>query len=211
MNDPDYTDALLNGDIHWANVIALGFVPEGTVRIKEGEGHEDHDRFRDMAKTFIYAFLYGGGDAKVGSIIGGGAKQGKALKERFLNNTPALKRLREGILAAVAKRKWLKGFDGRIIRVRSPHSALNTLLQGMGAIVMKYWLIEVTRVADEAGLDWNPSANIHDEGQFEVLDKDVEKFKEICVKSFPVISEQTGSNCLLEGEAKSGDNWSLTH
>ena len=26
---------------------------------------------RDQAKTFIYAFLYGAGDAKVGSIVGG--------------------------------------------------------------------------------------------------------------------------------------------
>lgn len=208
MNDKAYTDALLHGDIHWANAIAAGFVDAGTVRDK---GSAEHDLIRDMAKTFIYGFLYGAGDAKVGSIVGGSGKQGKALKNRFLDNTPALKRLREGVLNAVAKRKWLKGFDGRIIRIRSPHSALNTLLQGMGAIVMKYWLIEVARVADLEGLNWAPSANIHDEGQFEVKDEDVKRFKEICEASFLIISDMLESNCLLEGKAMEGTDWSMTH
>ena len=193
MNDGVYTKTILEGDIHTANQLAAGL------------------ETRNQAKTFIYAFLYGGGDAKIGSIVGGNSKQGKALKAKFLDNTPALKRLREGILSAVAKRKWLKGFDGRIIRIRSPHSALNTLLQGMGAIVMKYWLIEVARVADMEGLEWYPSANVHDEGQFEVADKDVKRFKEICEASFPVISEQLNSNCLLEGEAQDGTTWYETH
>jgi hypothetical protein len=193
MGDQEYIITLLTGDIHTANQLAAGLPT------------------RNNAKTFIYAFLYGAGDAKIGSIVGGGAKEGKKLKEAFLERTPALKKLREGVLEAAKKRGWLKGFDGRILRVRSPHSALNTLLQGMGAIVMKYWLIEVARVADAEGLDWNPSANIHDEGQFEVLEEHVERFMQICVEAFPVISELLGSKCLLEGEAKVGDNWYETH
>ena len=111
----------------------------------------------------------------------------------------------------MATRKWLKGFDGRIIRIRSPHSALNTLLQGMGAIVMKYWLIEVARVADLERLEWSPSANVHDEGQFEVLDRDVARFMEICEAAFPTISKALGSNCLLEGKAMAGTTWAETH
>ena len=81
----------------------------------------------------------------------------------------------------------------------------------MGAIVMKYWLIEVAKNADAEGLDWNPSGNIHDEGQFEVLEKDVERFSEICVAAFPKISLELGSKCLLEGEVKVGDSWYETH
>ncbi len=193
MGDPEYIKTLLTGDIHTANQLAAGLPT------------------RNNAKTFIYAFLYGAGDAKIGSIVGGGAKDGKRLKESFLEKTPALKKLREGVIKAAQDRGWLRGFDGRILRVRSPHSSLNTLLQGMGAIVMKYWLIEVARVADDEGLDWNPSANIHDEGQFEVLEAHVERFKEICVQAFLTISEQLGSKCLLEGEAKHGDTWYDTH
>lgn len=193
MGDLEYIKTLLTGDIHTANQLAAGLPT------------------RNNAKTFIYAFLYGAGDSKIGSIVGGGAKEGKKLKEAFLERTPALKKLREGVLTAAKNRGWLKGFDGRILRVRSPHSALNTLLQGMGAIVMKYWLIEVARVADEEGIDWNPQANVHDEGQFEVLEEHVERFMEICVKAFLTISSELGSKCLLEGEAKVGNNWFETH
>lgn len=157
------------------------------------------------------AFLYGGGDARIGEIVGGTAKDGKKLKDKFLQGTPALKKLREGVLSAVSQRKWLKGIDGRILRIRSAHSALNTLLQGAGAIIMKYWLIEVAKQADSAGLGWYPSANIHDEGQFEVLEKDVPKFTDICEQSFLTVSKQLRSNCLLEGEAQVGDNWYETH
>ena len=142
MGDRTYIQTLLEGDIHWVNCIAVGFVPEGTIRDKTSH---IHDGLRDNVKTFIYAFLYGAGDAKI------------------------------------------------------------------GAIVMKYWLIEVALVADAEDLDWNPSGNIHDEGQFEVLEKDVERFSEICVAAFPKISQELGSKCLLEGEVKVGDNWSQTH
>jgi DNA polymerase-1 len=208
MDDRTYIQTLLEGDIHWVNAIAVGFVPEGTIRDKSSK---IHDGLRDNVKTFIYAFLYGAGDGKIGAIVGGKAKDGKKLKANFLEKTPALAKLREGVLHAAKDRGWLKGFDGRILRVRSAHSALNTLLQGMGAIVMKYWLIEVSNNADAEGLDWNPSANIHDEGQFEVADKDVERFSAICVAAFPKISQDLGSKCLLEGEVKVGPNWAQTH
>lgn len=193
MKDKEYMDAILHGDIHTLNQQAAGLPT------------------RNNAKTFIYAFLYGGGDAKIGEIINGTSKDGKRLKTQFLEKTPALKKLREGVLNAAKNRGWLKGIDGRILRVRSPHSALNTLLQGMGAIVMKYWLIEVASVADAEGLDWNPSANVHDEGQFEVAEEHVERFKEICEDSFPKISEDLKLFCKLEGEAMDGNSWLSTH
>ena len=44
---------------------------------------------RDQAKTFIYALLYGAGNAKIGSIIGKGAQEGAALRRQFLANFPA--------------------------------------------------------------------------------------------------------------------------
>lgn len=199
MKDAGYVSTVCDGvkeegtDIHTVNMRAAGLTS------------------RDQAKTFIYGFLYGAGDAKVGQIVGGNSKQGKALKEAFLDATPALRKLRERIKSATDNRKWLKGIDGRIIRVRSQHSALNALLQGMGAIVMKYWLIEVTKNADAERLDWNPVANIHDEGQFEVAKADVGRFKEICEAAFPKVSDDLGLFCPLAGEAMEGGTWYETH
>jgi len=94
MNDDDYTEEILNGDIHTANQLAAGL------------------QSRDSAKTFIYAFLYGGGDGKIGEIVGGKAKDGKRLKAKFLDNTPALRVLR-GEVDRGSTKGWLRGLDGR--------------------------------------------------------------------------------------------------
>jgi len=193
MNDPVYTKELLEGDIHTANQVAAG-LPD-----------------RNSAKTFIYGFLYGGGDAKIGQIVGGNAKIGKKLKEQFLNSTPALKKLRDGILHVTSFRKWLKGLDGRIIRVRSSHSALNSLLQGAGAIVCKHWLIEFMSQLDKAGIYAEPCANIHDEANVEVLEKDAEQVAKIMEQAFLTVTKTLKSNCLLEGEAKIGNTWYEVH
>ncbi|MRN66392.1 DNA polymerase [Brucella sp. 10RB9213] len=66
-DDGEYGRILLEGDIHWANVVALGFVPHGTERNEDR--YPIHKLFRNGAKTFIYGFLYGAGDAKAGSIV----------------------------------------------------------------------------------------------------------------------------------------------
>lgn len=81
----------------------------------------------------------------------------------------------------------------------------------MGAIVMKYWLIEVAKNADAEGLEWYPQANVHDEGQFEVLDKDVKRFMEICEAAFPKVAEDLNLKCRLDGEAEAGNTWYDTH
>ena len=52
MNDQKYTDALLKSDIHVVNQKAAGIST------------------RAIAKTFIYSWLMGGGDEKIGSIVG---------------------------------------------------------------------------------------------------------------------------------------------
>jgi DNA polymerase I len=60
--------------------------------------------------------------------------------ETFFRKTPALERLKE-IVTEAAARGWIRGLDGRHIMVRSEHAALNSLLQGAGAIVMKKALV----------------------------------------------------------------------
>ena len=98
---------------------------------------------RAQAKTFIYAYLYSAGDEKIGQIVGGGAHTGKKIKEAFLARTPALAELRNKI-KRMAEKGSLPGLDGRRLYVRSPHKALNTLLQGAGAAVMKEALCILT-------------------------------------------------------------------
>ncbi|TFU06146.1 DNA polymerase [Polymorphobacter arshaanensis] len=180
-----YIDIVLNGDIHWENAKALFGLPEDTVR---DDNNPDHVRYRGVAKTFIYAFLYGAGDAKLGSIVKKGAAEGKKLRARFLKKFPALERLINYVKNA-AKKGWLKGLDGRKLPIRSPHAALNTLLQSAGALICKQWIVDSEDALKAAGLrhgwdgDFVILGWIHDELQIAVRDVDglVAKVAEIVI------------------------------
>jgi DNA polymerase I-like protein with 3'-5' exonuclease and polymerase domains len=192
MNDQEFTDVLLKEDIHTRNQVASGLAT------------------RPQAKTFIYAFLYGAGDAKIGSIVGGTARDGSELRQRFLRNTPALETLRTRVGTA-SKRGWLKGLDGRKLWVRSEHSALNTLLQAAGAIVMKKALVILDEQAKSLGLDYKLIGNIHDEIQSEVATEQAEMFGKLAVESIKEAGLSFELRCPLDGEYQVGDTWAETH
>ena len=192
MNDEAYTNEILTGDIHTANQLAAGL------------------ETRNQAKTFIYAFLYGAGDAKIGSIVGGTAKDGKRLKEKFLRNTPALRALRERVSVA-AGRGYVLGLDGRRVYVRSEHAALNTLLQSAGAIVMKKALCLLDEYAKQYKIDYKFIGNIHDEIQTEVAEKDADWFGKLATSCVEAAGSFFKLNCPLAGDYQVGDNWSQTH
>ena len=192
MNDEGYTNEILNGDIHTANQLAAGL------------------ETRDQAKTFIYAFLYGAGDAKIGSITGGTAKDGKRLKEKFLGNTPALGRLRERVGVA-SGRGYVLGLDRRRVAIRSSHAALNSLLQSAGAIIMKKALCLLDEYATIWGLDYHIIGNIHDEIQTEVREKDAERFGRLATSCVEAAGLFYKLNCPLAGDYKVGSSWADTH
>ena len=192
MNSDVFTNELLTGDIHTANMKAAGLTN------------------RDQAKTFIYAFLYGAGAAKIGKVVGAGPKEGQKLVDKFLSNLPELADLRTEVQEASVQGA-IKGLDGRIFQIRSPHSALNTVLQGAGAIVCKQWLVCMMDMIDVSGLDAHLVASVHDEYQFEVNHKDVQKFGEITKKSIKITEEILKLNCPLDSEWKAGLTWASTH
>ena len=192
MNDANFTEEVLNGDIHTANMKMAGISD------------------RDQAKTFIYAFMYGAGASKIGKIVGKGAKEGQELMNRFLSNMPSLKRVRDSVTNSATKGK-IKGIDGRLLHVRSPHSALNTLLQGAGAVVCKLWLINMNKRIQTSGVDAKLVASIHDEYQYEVSKKDVQKFGSITKDAMKDTEQQLQMKCPLDNEWKEGTTWAQTH
>jgi DNA polymerase I-like protein with 3'-5' exonuclease and polymerase domains len=165
---------------------------------------------RDNAKTFIYAFLYGAGDAKIGSIVGGSARDGTKLKAKFLAQTPALAKLLERVGRQAAK-GWVPGLDGRRIWVRSEHAALNSLLQGAGAIVMKKALVifDDKRKANKWPVKY--VANVHDEAQLECPKDIAEEVGKAFRQSIIEAGEFYKLRCPLDGEYKIGRNWRETH
>ncbi len=192
-----YSRILLEKDIHTANQNAAGLPT------------------RDDAKTFIYAFLYGAGDEKIGKIIGKGQAAGKQIKAEFLNKTPALKALREAVEAAVESRGYLVGLDGRNLPIRSPHAALNTLLQSAGALIMKQATVLLDRYLAlrnwSFGREYALVGHIHDEMQLEVDEGLADLVGQTAVKAIQDAGRSFNFRCRLDGEYKVGLNWAETH
>jgi DNA polymerase I-like protein with 3'-5' exonuclease and polymerase domains len=243
-DDGAYANEVLNGDIHTANQKAANLPT------------------RAAAKTFIYSYLYGGGDLRIGISIAPdeclsyvGSKKykeirtkllkdsfelngkryvkvtkgqwneltellvcqacyGADIKEKFLNNMPALSQLREAVAKRVKVAGVLKGLDGRILKVRSAHAALNVLLQSAGAVVMKQYLVmldEKLQKEFKVGIDYEFVANIHDEVQIQVKEEYAQKVAHICVETFKDVTDFFKFRIRLDGEAKIGNNWKETH
>ena len=222
----EYVNEILNGDIHTHNQKMAGLPT------------------RDQAKTMIYCMMYGGGDGKLGEVINGTAKDGKALKERFFNAVPAYKELCSDIertlitssewVGGVNKVTWRKrvhpdnsnlsithsilGLDRRVVYVRSPHSALNTLLQSAGALICKKWVCLVEENMRKAGYkhgwdgDFAMMAWVHDETQIACRTMEI---AEDCVRIAQESMRQTQEffkfNCQLDTEGKIGTNWFDCH
>lgn len=205
-----YAHTIISGDIHTMNQQAAG-LPE-----------------RNQAKTFIYAFLYGAGDAKIGRIIKGDATDGKAIKRKFLKATPAIKNLRDAVQNTLVetdrgrivrwKRHYLRGLDGRLLHVRSPHSALNLLLQSAGALICKKWIVLTEQHLIEQGLkhgwdgDFAFMAWIHDEFQCACRTPEIAQLVlDTAQAAMRETQEYFGFRMQLDTEGKIGKNWADCH
>jgi len=198
MQDYDYVVTVTTGrqeegtDIHTVNQKAAG-LPSSSA-----------------AKTFIYALLYGAGPAKIGSIVGGGYKEGEELISSFMRNLPSLERLSKKV-AKYASTGKIPGLDGRQIWIRSPHAALNSLLQGAGAVVMKQALVIFDDKLKKQKIPYQFLGNIHDEWQLTTPEQYATLVGELGVQSIREAGESFQLRCPLDGEYKVGDNWAQTH
>lgn len=217
MGDAFYQDAIVNGrkedgtDVHTVNMVAAGLDTKA------------------QAKTFIYAFLFGGGDEKVGTIVGGGKAAGAKLKAEFLRKIPALKALMNELLAEwrsnakVRRGKWGKeyydgwiiGLDGRPIFIPSEHMVLVYMLQSDEAIMMQLALLffhkQITARGYVHGVEYGYVANVHDEWSMEVREDLAPLFADLAAKAIVKSAEYLNIACPHEGEAQIGDNWFAVH
>lgn len=193
MNDDNYTKQILEGDIHSFNQHAAG-LPE-----------------RFMAKTMIYGLIYGAGDAKLGQIVGGGAKEGKKIRDTFLTQLPALRNLIEKAKGIAQRTKRINGIDGRMIKVDEDYKVLNRLLQSCGAIVMKVAVRNCCHKLDELGIFYKLVAQVHDEVQIEARPEDAEVVGQIARQGIIDAGVELNMRCPMDAEYRIGANWSATH
>lgn len=192
-----------------------------------GSGKEGYDKM----KTVGYAFIYGAGDLKIGTIIAPTEsererrKLGAEVKRRMVTKFEALGQLIEALNAMMDAKGCIIGLDGRRLYPRSKHARLNILLQAAGAVVMKRSLIILDNELQAAGWvpgvlptgetiaapDYEFCANVHDEAQADVKPERVAEYIPYAVRSVPAAGEYYKLRCPLKAEAKTGASWAQTH
>ena len=194
----EYANLVINGDVHQHNADLLGVT-------------------REQAKTIIYAYIYGAGDKKLGFILLGHAADrtlvgaGSDVRARLESSLPALDIVTKGVRKTFESRGYLHGLDGRKLIPRSNNSALNTLIQSAGAVIMKQSLLFFEKKIRELDCDAQLVAMIHDEFQLQSNPNISEKIGQLGVDSIVEAGVQLGIRCPLDGAYKVGESWQHTH
>ena len=199
INDDKFTNEVINGDVHQRNADVLGISRPG-------------------AKTFIYAYLFGAGHAKLGEAISGkkSAKIGKEADAKFKATLPGLKILKDQLEEEyrMSQMKTGQGFiigaDGRRVMVASEHQTLNYLLQTLEGITCKAALVYAHKKIKECGLNAYPTLFYHDETVFVADEKDAEAVRDICVEAFREAPKSVGVMC-MDGDGQIGDSYADVH
>lgn len=200
INDKAFSEAIISGnsklgtDAHSLNAKILGCE-------------------RDTAKTFIYAFLLGAGDAKIGEILGVSKRAGADAKQLFIKAYPGLEVLREQRIPNDARRGFFVGFDGRKVPCDSEHLMLAGYLQNGEACIMKHALKKWKEELNEQNKYVYLVNFVHDEWQSDV--RGTEEFArhvgEVQADSIKRVGESFKLNIEFKGNYKLGRNWYETH
>lgn len=198
LNDPDFTDLLLNGDWHsriW------GYIKEFVSA-------------RSISKNVFYALLYGAGDWQLGNTAdltpeGYDKKSvGLEIRSRIMAGLPAFKELNDRVKMQ-SRQGFILGLDGRKVRVRNEYAALNTLFQSAGAIIMKRAMVILNGWVKD--LPAKKVGDFHDEGVLEVKKGYEELVKFLCIESVKGAGKYYNLNCPLDADAQHGSRWSEIH
>lgn len=199
MNDPKFNEVLLGGDVHQLLADVYGVD-------------------RRTGKTVTYAFMYGAGLKKLGSIVEPSAseahqiKAGKQIHANMQERLPSLAKLVSGVKKKAEMYKYLLAIDGRRLPVRSPHSALNFLCQSAGAIICKQWVVNFHQMLRERSYsDIHQVAFVHDELQILVPEGMGQEIGELCVQAITQAGEDLGLRLPIGGEFNVGKSWADTH
>ena len=200
VNNDDYTDVVVNGDQHQRNADLLGCT-------------------RPAAKTFLYAYLFGAGDAKLGQAITGklSREAGKRAKEDFAKGIVGLAEIKEKIEREWRTKEfkqgtgWIHGLDGRPLFVPSEHQCLNYLLQCAEGITCKAAVAYSMEKIKREGLRAKPRLFYHDEIAYTAHPDDAARVGEILKESFKEAPKAFGVTCMDGGDYVIGQTYADVH
>ncbi len=201
IGNDDFTNEVINGDVHQRNADALGVS-------------------RKLAKPFLYAFLFGGGAGKLGSILTGNtdAKVGAIAKEKFQNSIPGMKALTDKLESEFERTEnifgkgkgFIRGLDGRIVFVASKHQVLNYLLQTAEGVTCKAAIVYLNKKLKERNIKYYINHFYHDELCVVCKTENAEEVMQLSVEAFTEAPKAFGVMC-MSGSAHAGENYARVH
>ena len=140
---------------------------------------------------------------------------GKRVADTFLTNLTGIQELIKDCQLQSKDKGTVTAIDGRELASRSPHSALNLLLQGSAGVIAKKWMVNYHELAASKGLPhgkrWSQCAFVHDEYQC-AADEDVAKLLgTIMVDGCAMIQSQFNTALPIEADYQIGKTWADTH
>ena len=200
VGNDEFTNEVIYGDQHQRNADALGCS-------------------RPIAKNYLYAYLFGAGDAKLGSILTGkpNANAGKKSREDFAKGIKGLAELKNRLgdvwrsTQYATGEGWFPGLDGRPVFVSGEYQALNYLLQTAEGITCKSALSYAMNKIDEEGLRAEPRLFYHDEIAYVAHPDDADRVGEILQESFKEGPKMFGVTCMEGGDYVIGSSYADVH
>lgn len=172
---------------------------------------------RRVAKTLMFALIYGAGDEKLGRTLNPvlkgrkAASVGKEARGKLIQAIPGFGQLLKAV-SAKAETDMLKGLDGRTIFLQGKkHAALNYLCQSAGAIIAKNWVVRSDELIASHGLDAKPLLFCHDERELDVHPDHAEQVKTILTTCIVDVGIELGVKTPLAAEGKIGRTWADVH
>lgn len=122
------------------------------------------DEERQTGKVLFLSLMYGGGIGTVMSQFGVSAPTAKRMVDEFHSAWPGVRMLQHHIEQRIEKRGYITTLYGRHLHPESLHKAINALIQGCAADIMRQALIRVgTELRNDPDVQAHMVSVIHDE------------------------------------------------
>ena len=92
-----------------------------------------------------FSIIYGGGTPTIMRQLGVDFKEAKRLLAAYHSTRPGIKLLTQTIGETLENRNYIQSLYGRRLHVEEPHKALNALIQGSAADLMKDAVVRVDK------------------------------------------------------------------
>lgn len=137
------------------------------------------DEERQVGKVLYLSICYGGGAPTVMRQLNVSFPEARGILDSFHENMPGVRLLQRSIEVRLQERGYITTLFGRHLRPLEDRKALNALIQGCAADLMRSALVKVHRGLGEQACTSHMISVIHDEIILDAIDAEVPRLVEL--------------------------------